>query len=244
MTRLLADYDLFRMIQDLPGSIAELGSFSERAFHLVQAPGDVRARRSLRARSMASRAAEAIATSRPKTATQPMDRERRRPQVVPDGYLERMVKLTNQDNLLPGVERCRVISAISWRRPGLCQCNQGTRLSMIFMDVNLYKRRSRAFVNCIPCCSRRRRRHDGYGSPPWLGETAAFENYFKEIGSPCRGSANFPIRSGPAAISSRNSAFAVVGAATISEDAVEDTSVVDSGHIADMQNRRNDRNGT
>ena len=27
MTRLLADYDLFRMIQDLPGSIAELGVF-------------------------------------------------------------------------------------------------------------------------------------------------------------------------------------------------------------------------
>ena len=25
---------------------------------------------------------------------------------------------------------------------------------------------------------------NGYGSPPWLGETAAFEAYFKEIGQP------------------------------------------------------------
>jgi hypothetical protein len=51
-----------------------------------------------------------------------------------------MVKLTNQDNLLPGVERCRVITGdILQTVPTFAAGSQGTRLSMIFFDVNLYK---------------------------------------------------------------------------------------------------------
>jgi len=57
---------------------------------------------------------------------------------------------------------------------------------------------------------------NGYGSPPWLGETAAFENYFKEIGEPLPRVRKFSYSIRPGGYSSRNSAFAVVGAATIS----------------------------
>jgi Macrocin-O-methyltransferase (TylF) len=187
MTRLLADYDLFRMIQDLPGSIAELGVFLGAGLFtwskLLEtfAPGD-RSRKVYGFESGAGYRDFAPEDGNP----QPWIKDVVGRKVVPDGYLERMVKLTNLDNLLPGVERCRVIPGnILETVKAFADGNQGTRLSMIFMDVNLYKPTLAGFRALYPLLVPGGVvAMNGYGSPPWLGETAAFENYFKEIGQP------------------------------------------------------------
>ena len=185
MTRLLADYDLFRLIQDLPGSIAELGVFLGAGLFtwskLLETffPGD-RSRKVYGFESGDGYRDFAPEDGDPKPWIENVVGRKE----VPDGYLDRMVKLTNLDNLLPGVERCRVISGnILETVQAFADGNQGTRLSMIFMDVNLYKPTLAGFRALYPLLVPGGVvAMNGYGSPPWLGETAAFENYFKEIG--------------------------------------------------------------
>lgn len=187
LTRLLADYDLFRMIQDLPGSIAELGVFLGAGLFtwskLLETfvPGD-RSRKVYGFESGGGYRDFSPEDGDPKPWIENIVGRK----VVPDGYLERMTKLTNLDNLLPGVERCRVISGnILETVQAFADGNQGTRLSMIFMDVNLYKPTLVGFRALYPLLVPGGVvAMNGYGSPPWLGETAAFEAYFKEIAQP------------------------------------------------------------
>ncbi|MCK1341041.1 hypothetical protein IVB38_34750 [Bradyrhizobium sp. 38] len=187
MTRLLADYDLFRMVMDLPGSIVELGVFLGAGLFtwskLLETfvPGD-RSRKVFGFESGGGYQDFAPEDGDPRPWIESVVGRKE----VPDRYLERMVKLTNQDNLLPGVERCRVISGdILQTVPAFAAGNQGTRLSMIFFDVNLYKPTLTAFRALYPLLVRGGVvAMNGYGTPPWLGETTAFEHYFKEIGQP------------------------------------------------------------
>lgn len=187
MTRLLADYDLFRMIQDLPGSIVELGVFLGAGLFtwskLLETfvPGD-RSRKVFGFESGSGYQDFAPEDGDPRPWIENVVGRK----VVPDGYLDRMVKLTNQDNLLPGVERCRVISGdILQTIPAFAASNQGTRLSMIFFDVNLYKPTLAGFRALYPLLVPGGVvAMNGYGTPPWLGETTAFEHYFKEIDHP------------------------------------------------------------
>jgi len=90
-----------------------------------------------------SRAAEAIATSRRRRRPSPWIENVVGRKVVPDGYLERMVKLTNQDNLL----RCRALRVISGdileTVPAFASGNQGTRLSISSWTSICTNRRSR-----------------------------------------------------------------------------------------------------
>jgi hypothetical protein len=187
MTRLLADYDLFRMIQDLPGSIAELGVFLGAGLFtwskLLETfvPGD-RSRKVYGFESGDGYRDFSPEDGDPKPWIENVVGRK----VVPDGYLERMVRLTNLDNLLPGVERCRVVPGdILETVQAFADSNQGTRLSLIFMDVNLYKPTLAAFRALYPLLVPGGVvAMNGYGAPPWLGETVAFETYFREIGQP------------------------------------------------------------
>ncbi|WKA27011.1 class I SAM-dependent methyltransferase [Bradyrhizobium roseum] len=187
LTRLLADYDLFRLIQDLPGSIVELGVFLGAGLFtwskLLETfvPAD-RSRKVFGFESGGGYQDFAPEDGDPRPWIESVVGRKE----VPDGYLDRMVKLTNQDNLLPGVERCRVISGdILQTVPTFAAGNQGTRLSMIFFDVNLYKPTLTGFRALYPLLVPGGVvAMNGFGTPPWLGETTAFEHYFKEIGQP------------------------------------------------------------
>jgi hypothetical protein len=184
MTRLLADYDLFRMVLGLPGSIVELGVFLGAGLFtwskLLETfvPGD-RSRRVYGFESGRGYRDFAPQDGDPKPWLDAVVGSK----VVPDGYLESMVRLTNLDNLIPGLERCRVISGdIIDTVPKFAESNQGTRLCLMFLDVNLYEPTLAALRALYPLLVRGGVvAMNGYGSPPWLGETAAFEQYFKEI---------------------------------------------------------------
>jgi hypothetical protein len=187
MVRLLADYDLFRMVLELPGSIAELGVFLGAGLFtwskLLEtfAPGD-RSRKVYGFESHGGYREFAPEDGDPKPWIDKVIGLKE----PPAGYLDRMVRLTNLDNLVPGVERCRVISGdILETVPRFAQANQGTRLCLLFLDVNLYKPTLAGLRALYPLLVPGGVvALNGYGSPPWLGEALAFEHYFKEIGEP------------------------------------------------------------
>lgn len=187
MTRLLADYDLFRMVLDLPGSIAELGVylgaglFSWAKLLETFVPGD-RSRRVYGFESGAGYQALSPEDGNP----QPWIENVVGKKVVPEGYLERMVKLTNLDNIIAGAERCRVITGdIQETVPEFARASQGTRLSLLFLDVNLYAPTLTGLRELYPLLVPGGVvALNGYGNPPWQGEVLAFEHYFKEIGEP------------------------------------------------------------
>jgi hypothetical protein len=186
MTRLLADYDLFRMILHLPGSIVELGVFLGAGLFtwskLLEtfAPGD----RSRKVFGFESGGGYRQIDTEDGDPTPWIESVVGR-KVVPSGYLERMNKLTNLDNLIPGVERCCLIPGnITETVPEFARANQGTRLSLLFLDVNLYKPTLVGLRALYPLLVPGGVvALNGYGSPPWLGEAKAFEHYFAEIGS-------------------------------------------------------------
>jgi hypothetical protein len=187
MTRLLADYDLFRMIVDLPGSIVELGVYLGAGIFtwskLLETfvPGD----RSRRVYGFES--GQGYAQLAPEDGTpQPWIDKVVGRKVPPANYLARMAELTNLDNILPGAERCRVVTGnIEETVPEFARANQGTRLSLLYCDVNLYQPTLTGLRHLYPLVMPGGIvAFNGYGSPPWQGETAAVEAYFKEIGAP------------------------------------------------------------
>lgn len=190
MTRLLADYDLFRMIIDLPGSIAEFGvylgagTFTWAKLLETFVPGD-RSRKVYGFESGGGYEEFAPEDGNPL----PWIEKAVGKKIVPDGYLERMVKLTNLDNMIPGSERCRVIKGnILETVPAFARNNQGTRFSLLYFDVGLYKPTLTGLRELYPLLMPGGLvAFNGYGSPPWQGETIAFEQYFREINQkqPC-----------------------------------------------------------
>lgn len=187
LTRVLADYDLFKMVVDLPGSIAELGVFLGAGIFtwskLLETfvPGD-RSRKVYGFESGGGYRDFAPEDGDPTPWIEGIVGRKE----VPGGYLERMVKLTNLDNLIPGVERCRVISGnVLETAPDFAAKSQGTRFCLIFLDVNLFKPTLAGLRALYPLLVPGGIvALNGFGSPPWQGETAAFEAYFREIKEP------------------------------------------------------------
>jgi hypothetical protein len=185
LTRLLADYDLFKMIVDIPGSIAELGVYLGAGLFtwakLLETfvPGD----RSRRVYGFES--GEGYKDLVPQDGNpQPWIDQITGSKIVPKDFLERMVELTNLDNLVPGAERCRVIRGdIADTIPEFARTSQGTRLCLLFLDVNLYEPTLIGLRHLYPVLvSGGIVALNGYGSPPWQGESLALETFFGEIG--------------------------------------------------------------
>jgi hypothetical protein len=105
--------------------------------------------------------------------------------VVPENYLDRMVQLTNRDNLIPDAERVRVIKGeIATTVPAFVRDCQGTRFSLLYFDVNLYEPTLIGLRELYPLLMPGGiLAFNGYGSPPWQGETMAIETYFREMGT-------------------------------------------------------------
>jgi hypothetical protein len=186
MTRLLADYDLFRMIADLPGSIVELGVYLGAGLltwsKLLETfmPGD-RSRKVYGFESGAGYQDLSPEDGNPVPWIKTIGQK-----TVGRDYLARLTELANEDNMVRGVERCRVIFGnIAETVPEFAKHSQGTRLSLIFLDVNLYKPTLIGLRELYPLLLRGGVvAINGFGSPPWQGEALALERYFREINAP------------------------------------------------------------
>jgi Macrocin-O-methyltransferase (TylF) len=187
LTRLLADYDLFRMVMDLPGSIVELGVYLGAGLFtwakLLETffPGD-RSRRAYGFESGKGYAKLSPEDGQPQAWIANAVGEKK----VPDRFLDRMVELTNADNLVRGAERCRVIKGdIRETVPEFARNSQGMQISLLFFDVNLFEPTMIGLRALYPLVTPGGLiALNAYGSPPWPGEALALQRYFAEIGQP------------------------------------------------------------
>ena len=186
LTRLLADYDLFKLIVDLPGSIAELGVYLGSGIFtwakLLETftPGD-RSRMVYGFESTLGYRSLSAEDGKP----QPWIDSVTGPKVVSKDYLDRMVRLTNLDGMIPGIERVRVITGdIAETVPAFARDSQGIRLSLLYLDVNLFAPTLVGLRALYPLLIPGGvLAFNGYAAPPWQGETLAIGTYFNEIGA-------------------------------------------------------------
>lgn len=95
-----------------------------------------------------------------------------------------LVDIHNQDNLIAGVERCRLIEGgIRQTIPKFLEENPGLRIALLHLDVDLYDPTLFALEQLYPLVVKGGLIVlDEYGLIPWQGETKAVEDYFHACG--------------------------------------------------------------
>lgn len=185
LARICSHYELFKLVENLPGSIVELGVFLGAGFFTwtkfleTFCPGD-RGRKVYGFEGLKGyeHFTEHDGSCKPWVNRLIGDK-------VPDeDYLDGMVDLHNKDNFLRGVERCRLIKGeIQETVPFFAKNNLGTRISLLYFDVNLYEPTLIGLRHLIPLMVPGGVvAFNAYGVPPWEGEAKAIEDYFREIG--------------------------------------------------------------
>jgi hypothetical protein len=98
--------------------------------------------------------------------------------------VKELVRITNNDNLLPGNERCRlIVGDVKETLPKFLNENPGLRISLLHLDMDIYEPTLFALRALFPLVVKGGLVvFDEYGMMPWEGESAAAEEYFKEIG--------------------------------------------------------------
>lgn len=185
LARICSHYELFKMVEKLPGSIIELGVFLGGGFFtwtkLLETfcPGD----RGRKVYGFEGLKGYEHFTDRDGSC-KPWVNRLIGDMVPSEAYLEGMVELHNKDNFLRGVERCRLIKGdILETVPYFAQHNLGTRISLLYFDVNLYEPTLIGLRHLMPLMVPGGIvAFNAYGVPPWEGEAKAIEDYFREIG--------------------------------------------------------------
>lgn len=184
LTRFLAHYELFRMVQELPGSIIELGVYRGASFftwaNLLETffPGD---------RSRKVYGFDSFAGLNSEQFDDELDGERDGRDgkedwayQTPAGPVRELVKLHTEDNILPGIERCVLIEGDVFETvPAFIRDNPGLRVSLIHFDMDLYKPTRFCLEQFYPLILRGGVLcFDEFGLVPWGGETKAVEEFF------------------------------------------------------------------
>ncbi len=183
--RILAHYDLFKKIVDLPGSIVELGVFLGAGFFtwskLLETfvPGD-RSRKVYGFDNCIGYPDFSTEDGNPMPWIERIIGKK----VADESYIERMVKLHNSDNLIPGVERCKmIIGDIAETVPKFASETQGIRISLLYFDVNVFEPTLIGLEHLYPLVLPGGIvAFNGYGGPPWQGEAKAIEQFFGKHG--------------------------------------------------------------
>ena len=181
LTRLLAHYELFKQVVDLPGAIVELGVYLGSTFftwaNLMETfcPAD-RSRKVFGFDHFAG-----LTGFVEKDGKLDPGRDKFENCYKIDGAtIADLCDLHNDDNLLPGVERCRIIDGdLRETVPQFIKDNPGFRISLLHLDVDLYGPTKVALELLYPLVVQGGVIvFDEYALPPWEGETKAAEEFF------------------------------------------------------------------
>ena len=98
--------------------------------------------------------------------------------------IRELVNICNEDNFIKGNERCKLIEGgIEETLPIFLENNPGLRISLLHLDMDIYKPTKFALEKLFPLVVKGGVVvFDEYGLMPWEGESNAAEEYFKEIG--------------------------------------------------------------
>ncbi|MFC1584219.1 TylF/MycF/NovP-related O-methyltransferase [Fibrobacterota bacterium] len=185
MPRLLAHYELFRMVENLPGSIVELGVFLGAGLFTFAklletfVPGD----RSRKVYGFDNFKGYPDFTEKDGQAL-PWVKKLIGNKKSKLSYIEDMVRLHNNDNLIPGVERVKIIPGdIKDTVPEFVKSSLGMRISLLYFDVNIYEPTKVGLEFLYPLVIPGGVvAFNAYGAPPWEGEANAIEEYFSNLG--------------------------------------------------------------
>jgi hypothetical protein len=183
LPRLLAHYEMFQKIKDLPGSIVELGVFCGNGlftwanFLETFCPGD-RIRKVFGFDNFEGYKFFTEKDADAEVFTQKHDHKLE----VSASMVHRLVKLHNDDNLLRGVERCRLIDGdIVQKVPEFVEQNKGLRLCMLYCDANLYSPTKIGLEYLYPLVVPGGIiAFNAYGQNPWEGEGKALDEFLEE----------------------------------------------------------------
>lgn len=185
LPRLLADYELFKHIVDLPGIVVELGVylgaglFTWSKLMETFCPGD-RARKVIGFDNCSGYPEYNEKDGNPRPWIEDVVGRKE----VSAEFLEKMVELHNRDNMIPGSERCRIIvGEIGKTVPEFAANTQGMRISLLYFDANLYEPTLTGLRELYPLVVPGGVvAFNGYGNVPWQGEGNALHDYFDEMG--------------------------------------------------------------
>jgi hypothetical protein len=184
--RFLAHYELFKQVIDLPGCIVELGVFKGVSFFtwsnlLETFCSSDRYKKVFGFDHFEGLKSEQFCEKDGKKdeSVQKMD----------NGYkctaeeVRKLVRIHNDDNLLPGTQRCQLIEGdIMDTLPKFLEDNPGLKISLLHFDMDIYEPTKYALELLYPLvvkggivC------FDEYGLIPWQGETKAVDEYFESI---------------------------------------------------------------
>lgn len=185
--RFLAHYELFKHIVDLPGCVVELGVYRGPSFFTwaklmeIFVPGD-RKRQIFGFDSFEGlgKFDEKDGIARPELGKSEGAWSAK---AVRD-EVEELVRICNADNFIVGNERCRiVVGDLEETIPKFLHDNPGLRISLLHLDVDLYRPTLKALELLYPLVVKGGVVvFDEYGFIPWQGESVAAEEYFKSIG--------------------------------------------------------------
>ena len=194
LPRLLAHYEIFKEIVNLPGSIIELGVFTGCGLftwaNLLETfcPGD-RIRKVI---GFDDFRGYHNFSSTDKHAKDFVIQHSHKLE-IDEGLIDELLELHTNDNLLKGVERALLIKGdISKTVPEFAESSKGLRISLLYLDANLYEPTKAALDYLFPLVVPGGIiAFNAYGQHPWEGETRALDEFF--ISSKC----NFKIKRFP-----------------------------------------------
>ncbi|MEA3642700.1 MAG: TylF/MycF/NovP-related O-methyltransferase [Lamprobacter sp.] len=181
MPRLLAHYEIFKLVQHLPGSICEIGVYYGSGLftwaHFLESfcTGDrVRKVYGFDDFSGYSRFTKEDGISKQ------FIEDKNHALKSNSEFLIKLNNLHNSDNLLKGVERSVIIPGdIKETVPKFVNENNGLRLCLLYLDANLYEPTKTAIEYLYPLVVPGGVvAFNGYGQTPWSGESQAIEELF------------------------------------------------------------------
>lgn len=184
LPRLLAHYEMFKQIQHIPGCIVELGVFRGNGFFtwsmLMETfcPGD-RIRKVFGFDHFQGYSNYSAVDETAKKFAQQYDHA-----LVSDlDYILKQTEIHNSDNIMRGVERCKIVNGdILKTIPDFVKNTKGLRLSMLYLDVSLYEPTKVGLDYLYPLVVPGGIvAFNGYGQNPWEGEGKAADELFAKL---------------------------------------------------------------
>ena len=187
LPRLLAHWELFKLIKDLPGSVVELGAyFGSGMFSFAKmletcCPGD-RSRKVYGFDTFDGYSGFTNDDGSSQHWVKDFIGEKKSSFEV----ITKLCELNNLDNFIAGVERSVIIRGdVTQTVPTFASQPNGLRISLLYFDTNLYEPTLVGLKHLYPLVVPGGVvAFNAYGIPPWEGEARAFEQYFGEKGQP------------------------------------------------------------
>lgn len=187
MVRFLAHYELFKHIIDLPGSVVECGVYRGASFFTWA--------KLMETFCAADRTRKVYGFDWFKGLTQFGEKDGTMSGKVAEisqkfsgshassgEFIQKMVELHNQDNLLPGIERCALINGdVKETLPKFLHEHSGLRISLLHLDMDVYEPTKFALEQLYPRVVKGGVVvFDEYAITAWEGESRAVEEYFMD----------------------------------------------------------------